>query len=89
MNANSSSSAENEMRIQLVERFAFELPVLRARLGLSQADVAKEIGISRQTYNLLENVKKKMNWVTFVTLVTLFKSNPMTKQLLDNYEDEL
>jgi len=76
-----------EMRSQLIDRFVYELPVLRARIGASQAEIAEKVGISRQTYNLLENGKKKMNWTTFVALAAIFRSNEKTKQLLDSIDN--
>lgn len=38
---------ESEMRSQIIERFVYELPVLRARIGVSQAEMAEKVGISR------------------------------------------
>lgn len=45
-----------------------ELPVLRARLGISQAKLAEMIEISRQTYNVIENGKREMTWPIFLSL---------------------
>lgn len=36
-----------------------DLPILRARLGLSQEELAECVGMSRQTYNALENKTRK------------------------------
>lgn len=35
---------ESEMRSQLIERFVHELPVLRAGIGVSQAETAEKVG---------------------------------------------
>lgn len=83
---------DNALRNQLIERLVDELPVLRARLGVSQADIAEKIGISRQTYNGIETGKKKMNWTMFVALIAVFRSNDQTRLMLkgiDGFEDEL
>jgi DNA-binding XRE family transcriptional regulator len=40
-----------------------ELPVLRARLKISQDELSRRVGISRQTYSLIETKKQKMTWV--------------------------
>ena len=50
----------NSKRIELINTMIIELPVLRARIGASQADISERIGVSRQTYNAIENGKKKI-----------------------------
>ena len=83
---------DNALRNQLMERLVDELPVLRARLGVSQADIAEKIGISRQTYNGIETGKKKMNWTMFIALIAVFRGNDQTRLMLkgiDGFEDEL
>lgn len=64
-------------------QLANELPVLRARLNLSQEDVAERIGVSRQTYNMIETKRRDMTWNTCVSLVTLFASNEKTRKLME------
>lgn len=78
---------ENDKKKILIERLTYELPVLRARLGASQADVAEKIGISRQTYNSIETKKREMNWTTFAALVAFFQNNEETKHMLNNIDD--
>lgn len=83
---------ENAMRDHLVSQLVNELPVLRARLGASQADIAQKVGISRQTYNSIETGKRLMNWTTFVALIAVFQSNDQTREMMkriDGFEDEL
>ena len=48
----------NSKRMELINTMVTELPVLRARIEASQADISEKIGISRQTYNAIENGKK-------------------------------
>ena len=43
-----------------------DLPVLRARVGLSQEVLADKIGISRQTYSSIETGKREMAWTTLI-----------------------
>lgn len=64
-----------------------ELPVLRARLGISQAKLAEMIGISRQTYNVIENGKREMTWSIFLSLVAFFQNNEQTAQMLKQTEE--
>jgi len=65
--------------VQLVN----ELPVLRARLNLSQEDVADRIGVSRQTYNSIESKRRSMTWNTCISLVTLFASNEKSRKMME------
>ena len=64
--------------IQLIN----ELPVLRARLDISQEEVADRIGVSRQTYNAIEGKRRDMTWNTCIALTTLFASNEKTRQMM-------
>lgn len=64
--------------IQLVN----DLPVLRARLGVSQEEVAEKIGVSRQTYNSYESKKRKIPWNIFIVLVSYFVSNSKTLEMI-------
>ena len=75
------SIVENEQD-RLIEILTDELPVLRARLRISQAELSRRIGISRQTYSLIETKKQKMTWVTFMAFIAFFENNTKTKKAL-------
>lgn len=62
----------NSKRMELINTMVTELPVLRARIGASQADISEKIGISRQTYNAIENGKKKIELDCFFSIVCSF-----------------
>ena len=68
---------------RLIDILTEELPVLRAKIGLSQDDLSSIIGISRQTYSSIETKKRKMSWNTFLSLILVFENNDKTKGLLD------
>lgn len=76
----------NSKRMELINTMVTELPVLRARIGASQADISEKIGISRQTYNAIENGKKKLNWTVFLALFSVFSSDERTLKMLDSME---
>lgn len=83
---------EEDCRSHLMETLTYELPVLRARLGISQQELARRVGISRQTYNNIETGKKKINWLTFNALIAVFESNEETNAMLekiDGFKNEL
>ena len=70
----------------LIDRLTDELTVLRTRIGLSQEELSKMIGISRQTYSSIETKKRRMSWNTFLSLILVFEVNKKTKELLELYE---
>ena len=67
---------------RLIDILTDELPVLRARLKISQDELSRRIGISRQTYSLIETKKQKMTWITFMALIAFFENNVKTKVAL-------
>ena len=73
---------EEERRQEIIKKLTYELPVLRARIGASQAEIADRLGISRQTYCSIETGKKDMNWTTCVALFAVFHSNAETQEML-------
>ena len=73
----------NSKRMELINTMVTELPVLRARIGASQADISEKIGISRQTYNAIENGKKKLNWTVFLALFAVFSSDVRSLKWLE------
>jgi Predicted transcriptional regulators len=68
---------------ELIDILTNELPVLRAKVGLSQQELANRMGVSRQTYGAIENKRQKMTWNNFVTLLLLFRSNDDTAKQID------
>ena len=68
---------------KLIDILTDELPVLRAKIGLSQDELSKIIGVSRQTYSAVETKKRKMSWSMFMTLVLFFEHNENTKEMLN------
>lgn len=77
-------SIENSiyLRNTIVELLRKELPVLRAKVRISQEDIAEKIGISRQTYSSIETGKREMSWTTFLALIAYFQNNESTKKMI-------
>ena len=78
--------SNDEIKKQLMELLKNELPVLRAKGRLSQADTAEAIGVSRQTYSSIETGKRDMPWTTFLALIAFFQNNENTKQMLNDID---
>lgn len=68
---------------ELLMTLSAELPVLRARLGISQEVMAENIGISRQTYSGIETGTKQMSWTVFMALIAVLDMNEATSVMLD------
>lgn len=69
---------------KLIEVLRSELPVLRAKARVPQEDIAKIIGISRQTYSSIERGNRVMSTMTFWTLIAYFQNNSSTKGMVDS-----
>lgn len=67
---------------RLIAVLTDELPVFRARLRISQAALARGIGISRQTYSLIETKKQKMTWITYMAMIAFFSNDARTRKSL-------
>lgn len=65
-----------------VTRMTENLVILRKKLSLTQVDLAKRIGVSRQTLMDIENRKRLMTWNVFMSLYGLFRENEDTSSLL-------
>lgn len=68
----------------LIDKLTDELPVLRAKLGISQDEISNIIGISRQTYSSIETKRRKMSWNTFLSIILYFGCNDGTDRMLDS-----
>ena len=82
---------ENDKKVYC-DALADNLPVLRAKLGVTQEELAKRVGLSRNTIACIEIKKKEMSWVTFVALALLFLKNDNTSAVfksLDIYDKTL
>ena len=74
---------DNARKEQLIDILTNELSVLRAKVGISQQDLANRMGVSRQTYGAIENKVQKMTWSNFLALLLLFRSNDETAKQLE------
>ena len=78
---------KDKIKDELIMTLTAELPVLRARLGVSQEVMAASIGVSRQTYSAIETRTKKMSWTIFMALVAVLDLNEGTSVMLDQIPD--
>ena len=90
MDTNMVISKKNKEEI--IDRFVYELPILRTRIDLTQDEISDLIGISRQTYSSIETRKRKLTWNNYMSLLFLFYFNPATRDAVESagvFSDEL
>ncbi|MBE6598548.1 MAG: helix-turn-helix domain-containing protein [Ruminococcaceae bacterium] len=61
---------------------AKELPVLRAKLRLSQEELAELLDVSRHTIISIESNKRLMQWTTFLALIYILQQFSETRKML-------
>ena len=58
---------------------------MRARIGISQDELAEYVGVSRQTLSSIELGKREITWHVFLSMVLFFtlqkKTNTALKQI--------
>lgn len=64
-----------------IEILVENLPSLRAKIGITQEELANILGISRQTYYSLETQKREMSWITYLAIVFIFDSVRDTSEI--------
>ena len=74
---------DDTQKEQLIDILTNELVMLRAKVGLSQQELANKMGVSRQTYGSIEKKVQKMTWSNFLVLMFLFKNNEETAKIIE------
>lgn len=72
----------DEKKTEYINKLLPQLTTLRARVGISQDELAGLIGISRQTYCLTESGSHTMSWNTFLSIIMFYDYNNTTHDLL-------
>lgn len=70
-------------REKLIEILTEELPLLRAKIGVTQEELSDMVGISRPTYSAIETRKRKMSWNVYLSLLMCFTQNEKTAPIID------
>ena len=71
-----------ETKNELIEKLVSNLPALRAKMRISQAELAEAVGIGRQTLVSIENRNGKMRWDTFLAIMLIISGNEEVADLL-------
>lgn len=56
---------------------------LRAKIGISQEELANVLGMTRQTYSAIEAGKREMTWGTYLAMICFFDMLPSTAEMLE------
>lgn len=76
---------ENTKRLY-VGNMLSTLPMLRARMGLTQSELAGRLGYTRQTLTAMESGRRAMPWTTYLALCFIFDGCEQTRPLLELYD---
>ena len=71
---------------EYLERMVKHLPVLRVSIRITQRELAKKIGITRQSMMLIETGKRPLQWSNYLALVFVFNHYEDSKKLMENFE---
>lgn len=71
---------------EYIEKMVKHLPVLRTSIRITQKDLAKKIGVTRQSMMLIETRRRPLQWSTYLALVFVFQQFDDTKILLNSFE---
>lgn len=66
----------------LVDKLVDNLPSLRAKMKMSQSELADMMRIGRQTIISIENKSSKMRWDTFLALIVTLSQNEAASEFL-------
>jgi len=58
------------------------LAALRARIGITQEEMANAIGVSRQTYYSIETGRRKMSWPLYLAIIFFFDCMSDTSEMI-------
>ena len=75
----------NVNKDEFTTKMSENLRVLRNKLRLKQSDLAKKVGISRQTLLEIENGKRTMQWSIFLALLSVFREDKGTRDLIEHF----
>ena len=71
-----------EEQTRLIEALTPLLQPLRAKVGISQGELAPILGVSRQTYSAIECDKRPMSWNTYMSLLFFYDNNDASRDFL-------
>lgn len=71
---------------EYIEKMVKNLPLLRTAAGLTQAQLGKILGTSRQTIVAIENKKRPLPWSLYLAMVLIFNQYEGAKILIETFD---
>lgn len=75
-----------KMQDEYLDIMIKNLPVLRASVNLTQAQLAEKVGISRQTVVGIETRKRPLAWSLYLAMICVFEQYEESEILLNKLE---
>lgn len=82
MKQNNKYEITKKQQNLFIDALTPELAPLRAKIGISQNEIASILGISRQTYSSIEAGSRRMSWNTYLSLIFFFDYHTATHQMI-------
>lgn len=76
------SKLSDDEKDTIMNNLSENLPILRKKSGMTQDDLAKQLGVTRQTIVNIELKKTKLNWAMTISIIMFFMLNSSTIALL-------
>lgn len=73
---------DNRTREEFIQLLTKNLPTIRAKMKISQAEFSDMVGIGRQTLISIENGNSKMRWDTFLAMMLIISKDSEAKELM-------
>ena len=75
-----------DMQKKYMDIMIKNMPVLRAAMNITQEELAKKVGVSRQTIVSIETRKRPMSWSLYLAMICVFEHHEDSKKLLESLE---
>lgn len=73
----------DEQKNKYIDIMTENLTMLRAKLDLTQEELANVVGLSRYTVISIEKRQRRMTWNTFLSMLLIFSKNEDTSKIIE------
>ena len=76
----------NDYKMELIRNLVDNLPVLRAKNGITQETLGEVVGLSRQSIAMIENGTRKLSWTNYLAIVYALSFDENVKTLMEQLD---